>query len=950
MKPALRNAALAIAAAASLGAGGTCSAPTAAPPITVTDRTLVLSERITRTEFDYVYEVTLVNTGGPATDVRAVASSSAPGTTVVDKEVLVAALAGGDSVRPTDTIRIRQDRTFPFDPKQLVWTITATAANRPPNAAPGLSQSVFVGDPVQLDGSASSDPDGDPLSYAWSLAQRPPGSAAVLAGATSAQPSFTPDLAGDYEITLQVSDGTAASAIASVYVTALESNANPPVVVDLFPAPFEAQVAVDASIVATFTEEIDPATPTVLNFRLTGPNGFVPASVTTSGRSVVLTPDQPLDPGALHLALIAGGRFADLQGQLLADPVEWEFTTRASTQPPTDTTPPQVVSVTPANGATGVIPTRSGAIEVEFSEPVDPGSVIASFSVLRVKGGAIPGAVSMVDTTRARFTPQGAPAAFENQHWSASVSTGVRDLAGNSLPQSFGWVFDTLPSHSPAWLSRFGVGSAGETDAYYASLPIQSDCTWVGNIVDDSWENCQTHGAPTLFFDWLWDLGWTRSEWRAVFYNPNDLAVGRDLKCFEPRAPEALPGRPAINGAMSSPNRIGGARQVACYVENHGPIPGSPGHPDPASALADAASGSSVKSISAIFSKYDQPLDSGSGFVDENFGTGSVHPELFPGDVVTVGPASGSIAPGNLFWASSGPAGVGVQCSSNAVDPQPCPIEGGPLYGLLIDTPRARLDTGAEISGLRALGASRLSFKMLERGHVRFRINDTAPGNGSGYYTVPYVVARANAVSFAVYVPDGTGEYRLARTANLDGEGPKQVPQACIACHGGTWDAETATVTGASLLPIDAARVVMPAAAPLRRVDQDWSIYHVNDLVRLSQSNRLAPYSLIREWVQGTHLDPYVPNDSFTPAGWTSDSALYHGVVKPYCQSCHQALRANLDFSTSAQFRALAPAIQTDVCVTRSMPHAGPTFEQFWQNNAAAILSQAMFAGARCGP
>ncbi|MBL8304466.1 MAG: PKD domain-containing protein, partial [Ideonella sp.] len=99
-------------------------------------------------------------------------------------------------------------------------TVTATATNSPPTASAGVGQSVLVGATVTLDGSASTDPQGDPLSYDWTLDSRPAGSAAVLSSASAMRPSFVADVAGAYTATLTVSDGQASSNAASVTVTA----------------------------------------------------------------------------------------------------------------------------------------------------------------------------------------------------------------------------------------------------------------------------------------------------------------------------------------------------------------------------------------------------------------------------------------------------------------------------------------------------------------------------------------------------------------------------------------------------------------------------------------------------------------------------------------------------------------------------------------------------------
>ena len=99
-------------------------------------------------------------------------------------------------------------------------TITASVANAAPVANAGTAQSVVTGTLVTLDGSGSSDANGDLLTYSWAFTSKPAGSSAILSSATVAKPTFTPDIAGAYVLNLVVNDGTVNSAAATVTITA----------------------------------------------------------------------------------------------------------------------------------------------------------------------------------------------------------------------------------------------------------------------------------------------------------------------------------------------------------------------------------------------------------------------------------------------------------------------------------------------------------------------------------------------------------------------------------------------------------------------------------------------------------------------------------------------------------------------------------------------------------
>tara|TARA_B110000037_G_C17070546_1_gene485678 strand:- start:163 stop:1632 length:1470 start_codon:yes stop_codon:yes gene_type:complete len=109
-----------------------------------------------------------------------------------------------------------------------------SGANNSPNSVAGLNQSVALGDSVFLDGTLSSDPDGDPLTYTWSFTRLPSGSAltdADISGVNTDTGQFVPDIEGSYRIQLLVDDG-AAQNVDRLTITVYQTSSNAPPVAD----------------------------------------------------------------------------------------------------------------------------------------------------------------------------------------------------------------------------------------------------------------------------------------------------------------------------------------------------------------------------------------------------------------------------------------------------------------------------------------------------------------------------------------------------------------------------------------------------------------------------------------------------------------------------------------------------------------------------------------------
>ncbi|HXJ71640.1 MAG TPA: Ig-like domain-containing protein, partial [Candidatus Dormibacteraeota bacterium] len=201
------------------------------------------------------------------------------------------------------------------------------------------------------------------------------------------------------------------------------------------PANAATAVAINKRIAATFSEAMDPATISAANFTLRQGATPVAGTVTYVGTTATFAPASALAVSTLYTATMTTG-VKDLAGNALANNFVWSFTTGAAP----DTTAPTVSFTDPANAATAVALNK--IVTATFSEAMDPLTISpATFSL---KQGLTPVAGTVTYAAvgaTATFSPVSALA--PGTTYTATISTGAKDLAGNPLLNNFAWSFTT---------------------------------------------------------------------------------------------------------------------------------------------------------------------------------------------------------------------------------------------------------------------------------------------------------------------------------------------------------------------------------------------------------------------------------------------------------------------------------------------------------------------------
>lgn len=246
----------------------------------------------------------------------------------------------------------------------------------------------------------------------------------------------------------------------------------PPMVESTDPADGEADVTINRAVTAIFSEVMDQLTITSTNFILahTDNGTLVTGSITYSGISATFNPSEFLDPNEQYTATITTG-VQDLAGLNMEDNYSWSFTTSANT----DLVGPEVETMVPADGATGI--SVSTKVTAEFSEAMLASSVNTGSFTLQKTGDD-----NLIDTTVtynpstkvATLTPSAKLATKTN--YTATVTTEVEDLAGNRMENERSWSFTTVSGGGTSGSSG-GGGGGGSSAPVVSSTSIADKST-----------------------------------------------------------------------------------------------------------------------------------------------------------------------------------------------------------------------------------------------------------------------------------------------------------------------------------------------------------------------------------------------------------------------------------------------------------------------------------------
>ena len=215
-------------------------------------------------------------------------------------------------------------------------------------------------------------------------------------------------------------------------------NNTAPTIISTYPNNNATAVAINNAIVATFNVSMDETTLTTDTFTVIADTEAAlvgSASLDATSNTASFTPTSNLTASTLYTATITTA-VKSTTGESLASNYVWTFTSGTAE----DVTAPTVSSTNPSDTETNIALNRN--ISALFDESLDPTSInLTSFTLTADSGAtAITGEVSYTDKL-ATFNPT--DNLIASTVYTATLTTDIKDLAGNILAADETWEFTT---------------------------------------------------------------------------------------------------------------------------------------------------------------------------------------------------------------------------------------------------------------------------------------------------------------------------------------------------------------------------------------------------------------------------------------------------------------------------------------------------------------------------
>jgi|GEM_PF-508524 len=244
----------------------------------------------------------------------------------------------------------------------------------------------------------------------------------------------------DVTVTTGVKDATGnpiAALNSWAFTTASAPDTLAPTVASVVPASAAVNVSLTTSITVVFSEPMDPTTINTGYFSLIEGANNLSGVMQTNANCTIAT----FVPSAFLIAsktytFVVSAAVKDMAGNVMGNDFKYNFNTTGAP----DTVAPTVTAMYPASGATSIA--TNTAISVTFNEVMDSSTLNAA-NITLVKGATSVGGNITVGTDKmtATFTPS-VSLSYESLY-TVTVTTGVKDAAGNALATNRIWTFTT---------------------------------------------------------------------------------------------------------------------------------------------------------------------------------------------------------------------------------------------------------------------------------------------------------------------------------------------------------------------------------------------------------------------------------------------------------------------------------------------------------------------------